>query len=292
MSIFLELAALLAIFFLIITLVGAGILLVGIILDVIWGVKKKKNQKVNTVHKVFAILLTVVGFLVAIGPFALLGITRIAGTYYQSYRVSDLSEDEIVYSDSYGNSFREGFTLNGKHYVPLFGLHIPLSVSMRDEYLTDKVGAAVNNEGLSRFIYKVDSLVDKDILYIDNGSDLIYAEEAAAEEIFEYYRNEAPLYCLARYENNSHRVTINDIDYDHARQIRDMLLENGVSTAPENTLISDQRGYIEFISTDNLSNFSLYYRLGPAGLMIEYDGNHLMVEGDDYDYIMELINAE
>ncbi len=295
MSIFLELAAFFAIAFLVITLIGVGILIIGIVLDIIWGVRKKKQQKVHAVLKVFAVLLTVVGFLVAICPVSVLGIAQIAGKQYQRYRISDLSEDDLVHvdsiSDNFGN-FSDGFTLHGKHYIPLIGLHSPTNITYRDGFRTDKVGAVVDDNGISSFIYRVDNLTDMDILNIENSSDLLYAEEDQAEQIIEYYWNEAPLYAQTRCENNQHRVTIGEIDSVRARQIRDMILENGIDTEPENAPIADQKGYIYFLSTDDLSQYFFYYRLGSEGLMIKYDDKYMMLEGEDADYIMELIGAE
>ncbi|MBP5261391.1 MAG: hypothetical protein J6Z43_04595 [Clostridiales bacterium] len=292
MSIFLELAAFFAIAFLVITLIGVGILIIGIVLDIIWGVRKKKQQKVHAVLKVFAVLLTVVGFLVAVGPVSVLGIAQITGKQYQRYRIADLSEDDLVHVDSIYDNFSDGFTLHGKHYIPLIGLHTPTSISYRDEFRTDKVGAVVDDNGVSNYIYRVDNLADMDILNIENSSDILYAEEVQAEQIIEYYWNEAPLYAQTCYENNSHRVTIGEIDSVRVRQIRDMILENGTGTMPENTPIADQKGYIDFRSNDNLSQCSFYYRLGSEGLMIKYDDKYMMLEGEDADYIMELIGAE
>ena len=61
------------VFFLVVA-IGLFSLIVGIVLDIIWGVRKKKEKKVYAAHKVFAVILTVIGVVLGIVPVAFVGI--------------------------------------------------------------------------------------------------------------------------------------------------------------------------------------------------------------------------
>ena len=98
--------------FVIITVVGLVILLTGMILDIIWGVRKKKQKKVNVVHKIFAVLLTVLGIIAGIGPLALLGI-GIASSKISDYsEIAQFDKSDRVYIDDCQDIYDSGFDFN------------------------------------------------------------------------------------------------------------------------------------------------------------------------------------
>ena len=268
----------------VIILIGFGLLLIGIILDIIWGVRQHKEKKVYVVHKVFAVILTVVGALAGIGPIAGIGFLTLKEKAEVRAEISDLAEEDLVRVSDLDNVYQE-FDFKGVHYVCVEEMS---AQTAHDNFVMDKVGAFVMDNGGHRRIYSIRNTLGITILTIERSSN-VFVERSNIDRMFEYYEKEAPLYSEAMPMDADHSYTTENIDSARARKIRDLISEKGMRFSRDDYDHTDTQGYIIFYSTDDMSCFDFHYYKTSEGLFVSYADYGLIVDKDDADYIMSLL---
>lgn len=278
----------LVLLFIVITVIGLILLIPGIILDVRWIIKKRKKRDVKTVHKVFAIILTIFGVLMAIGPSASIGVLLARYEIMEQKEISDLSESDRVYVDDMHEVFSDGFDFHGKHYILAKDLKMTIS---HDNYNGNKTGAIIlQNDNSHKLVYSVDNLAGVDILYIETYGGL-YVNENEIDEVVDYYRNDAPLRAYISNLSSPRGIDVDDIDSERVRQIAGRIFQIGSDTNPNKEDISGKnKGTIAFFSTDSIYMFMLDYQQTSDGIVISMDGKYLLLSGEDAEYVSQLIN--
>ncbi len=272
--------------FIVIVLVGLFLLLVGIILDITWGSMKKKGRKVHAVHKVFAILLTVIGALAGIGPLAVVGVAVAADKFNEWAEISDLGDEDRVYIGSFDKIYSDGFDYRGEHYIKVEEMH-PQSV--HDRFIKDKIGAIIADNGEHRLIYDVHNTVGATILFVEYSSG-IFVQESEAGRIIEYYDKEAPYYCEVSTSYSEPSVTVEDIDSERVREIRDLIYTTGGPDHYQDEENSDLEGYLLFYTTDDLACDDISFKQTSDGLIASFKGEYLILEGEDEEFIRDIIS--
>ena len=276
--------------FLIVVIVGIIILLIGIILDIIWGVRKHKEKKIPVVLKVFAILLTIWGVAQGIGPLAFIGCMSLKAKLDYKGEISDLPNESIIQIQDEESFLKNGFDLNGVHYVGSLDsqkqvLH---PQSSHKNFKCSKIGAAVYKNGKHLVIEKLENDLDANIVNLGTTYDP-YMEESQIDTINDYYINRAPLYCeVSDTSDYSTIKTIEVIDADKVRAIRDYVSENGSPYKPCDVDESDD-GYMIFYSFDDLFYIDFNYKETDKGMCIEYLGDYAYIPDDYASYIRSLV---
>lgn len=280
--------AVLVLLFIIISLVGLVFLIIGIVLDVTWSKKNRKQQTVSKVHKVFAVILTVLGILMGIGPSASLGVLYASQEIKEQNEISDLSESDLVYVDNI-EEITDGFIFHGERYVRATELH---SATSYDSFTQNKVGAIVlRSDNSHRLLYRVDNLLNTDMLYAENGS-RVYVKETELDNVINYYRNNAPLRASVGHMDSPQFTRVEKIDSARIRRIIETIAMEGSDTNPNSDIVAVvDRGHISFFSNDDIDKFTVDYKITSNGIILSMDGKYLVLEAEDSDYIMELINA-
>lgn len=275
--------------FIIISVIGLILLIAGVVLDVRWIINNRNQREVKTVHKVFAVILTISGVLMGIGPSAALGIVYLRQSIMDQNEIRNLPESDLVYVDNRDDLYADGFDYHGEHYV--FARELISSTSY-DSFTEKSVGAVIiRSDNSHRMIYGVDNLMDADIMYVEDCSK-VCVKEMDVESIYDYYQNEAPLFAIIG-NGTTNRVThVDNIDAPQIRQIVKCIILYGSDTNPVDEVVpSEQRGRISFYSTDRMHMFMLNYTITSEGIVMSYDGKYYLLEGNETDYIMQLINS-
>ncbi|MBO4863692.1 MAG: hypothetical protein J5517_04965 [Eubacterium sp.] len=278
-------AMILATGFIIIVVLGLAVLLLGIILDIIWGVRKKQEKKVPVVLKVFALLLTIIGVVQGIGPLAAVGIMQLKSKMEYRSEISDLPDDCIVHLKDYDDMGNE-FDFRGVHYISAsnFSNNIIVPWEDPDIYKTTKIGAFVFDNGKHYIINKIEN--DLDVNILDLG--LIYDPYVPQDEYYnltDYYKNEAPLCCKVWKDTAEEMKEIYAVDSDKVRAIRDYLEENG----QRNSSMGADYGYLYFYSNDSVYYFEIQYAETEDGLVARYNDHTALLSSDDAKYIRSLL---
>lgn len=279
----------LVLLFVIVSLIGIILLIVGVVLDVKWNRSKRKHIKVSKVHKIFAIILTSAGVLMGIGPSAFLGILYVRQGILEQRELFDLSDADYVYVDSIQDISANGFDFHGEHYVR--ALELVSSIS-NDNYMGNKVGAIIfRADNSHRLVYSVANLNDVDILYIESFGAL-YVKENEMDVVIDYYLNDAPLYASICNMTSPAYTQVDDIDSERVRQIVNRIDQTGSDTNPNTEVLPDtDRGRITFFSTDRIYMFMVDYRLTSDGIVLSWNGKYMLLDGEDAEYVNELINV-
>ncbi|MBP5262109.1 MAG: hypothetical protein J6Z43_08295 [Clostridiales bacterium] len=270
--------------FVVVVIVGLFIMLIGIILDIIWGVMDHKQKKVHVVHKIFAILLTVLGALVALGPIAIVGAASLSDKLAKKAELADLADEDIVHMEDCQDIYEDGLDFHGEHYIQYDELHPQPS---HDRFSMTKVGAIIGGDGSQRIISRVDNLLGLDLLRVEYSSGLFIKSEDI-DGLLEYYETEAPLYCeVSRYGYED--VTIDDIDSAYFREIRDYIVQSGHPFYNDSDERGNIHGYIIFYSTDDMHADDIDFDVNDNGLVVTVGSKCAVLEGEYKDYIMNLI---
>ena len=270
-----------------ITICGLFLLLIGIILDVIWGVKKKKKKKVNIVLKIFAIFLTVVGLLVAVGPISIVGLMSLSSKIADQKEINQFDDTAQVYLDNVQDIYDKGFDFEGVHYVRCDDIHPQTS---HDNYVKEECGVIVDGNK-HRIIYRVHNTLGINIFDVEYSSGLFVAE-SDIPKLIDYYENEAPLYVeITEYGTDHSKRAITDIDSERVREIRDRISTEGSNRSYSNPDIQNADGYMIFYATDDLSCFDITYIMKSDGIMLGIGMYYIRLTSDDPDaaYIISLI---
>ena len=276
------------VFFLVVA-IGLFSLIVGIVLDIIWGVRKKKEKKVYAAHKVFAVIFTVIGVALGIVPVAFVGIVAGIDKYNDYAEIKDFTDEERVYaSDS--SMVSEAFDFKGDHYVRVYDIHPQPS---HDNFKETPVGAIIyeNNSGTGdhSLIYSVDNVMGIMILDLEYTSDL-FIKESEVDRFVEYYTNEVPLYCQVNsYNSDNYGNVINDVDSDRVRELRDRIEQSGRPVYDYD--YDNSLGYLLFYAVDDIGciDFSCFETDG--GLMVTSLGRGMIVEGEDEAFIRSFFDS-
>lgn len=268
--------------------VGTGlfILLIGIILDIIWRVRKKKEKNVPTALKVFAILLTILGTLQGIVPLILFVGTGISSKIKYRSEVSSLPKDSIIYMDDYSD-IEDQFDFKGKH---LIGVNykpnnILTPAEDNEDFKTETAGAIIFDNGKHYLIKKIRNDTNADIYKLGLIYDP-YVPEDEYDELTDYYLNKAPLYCKYNKTPADELKTIDNIDSERIRSIRDYVINNegGYDSSNDNSF----DGYLYFYSKDTVYYINLNYYESDKGLVVEYNGKYAVVSDEDAAYLKSL----
>ena len=267
-----------------ITIVGIVILITGIILDVIWGVRKKKKKKVSIPLKVFAILATVLGILVAGGPAAAVGLMSLGFKIADHQEIAEFDKEELVHVDDFQDIYEDGIYFKGDHYVMAEDLK---PQKAHDNFYKEKAGAVVDGNDKHRIIYTVNNLMGITILDIEHSSG-VFVKDNDVEKVVEYYEKEAPLYCeiTPRYELG--RV-VRNVDSARIREYRDRILADG--TAYSGELSKTRAGSMLFYSEDDMCCIDFSYSLIGDGVRLFIGKNYIDLDEDDSAFILTIIDS-
>ncbi len=261
---------------------GLFILLLGIIFDIRWKLKARKQESVSKVFKGFAIVLTVWGIIQGIGPIAVVGALSLQDKMKHRAEISDLPDDSIIYLHD-ANGIDDSFDFKGVHFVSDSELHPQVS---HKNHKTQKVGAIVLDSGDHYIIDKIENGLDADIFQTGTIYDP-YVPEAKLSEINDYYHNKAPLYCeVIKDFESSEDICIEDIDSDRIRKIRDSILTPGLKSYSD---INSYDAYLFFYPFDDMECIDFSCKETDQGFVVEYLGDAKIIPEDDADYLRSLI---
>ena len=270
--------------YIVIIIVGLFILTIGIVLDIIWGVRKKKQKKVHAVLKVFAVILTVLGIIVGIGPIALVAGMSLDAKLEHKAEVSDLAPEDCIEIEDIGEvSENNGFDFRGKHYRRAEELH---AITTQDRFSSHKVGAFIQPNDAHYLIYEVDSLADSSILYGDRMTG-VFVESDKYDETIDYYLNEAPFYASVSRNDDDAYFDVDGIDSERARKIVELVKDKG-SRYGEYL----NGGYIIFYTLDDLYYIDLHFEQKEEGLEVSSGNYQMILDDDDAEFILSIVNGD
>lgn len=272
--------------FLVVVLVGLGILLIGIALDIIWGVMKHKQKKVHAVHKVFAVLLTIIGAIAGIGPLAAVGIMKVTDDIKERAEISDMPEENFVYVDNFSDIY-DGFDYHGAHYVELDDYDIYPQRS-HENFKEEPVGAVIEDSGDHRLIYSVENLLGLEILDIEYSK--VFVDESKVDEIVDYYSNKAQYYCQVNRSDKDFSFDVEDIDSGRVREIRSLVREQGMAYLPDGLEYSDSDGYMLFYSIDDMVCEDFTWWETDDGLLLASGARYLYLDDGDAGFIRSIVD--
>lgn len=269
--------------FIIVVVIGLAILLLGVILDIIWGVRKKKEENVPVVLKVFALLFTIWGVLQGIGPLAIVAGMSIKSKLDYRHEVSSLPKDSVIHLKEY-EDLDNGFDYKGKHFEGIHYKRNDFNSYKGDEHFkTTKEGAIVFDNGKHYLIEKVENNRDSDI-YILGLVDDPYIAVDEVDDIIDYYRNEAAYICDVSEDFNEENTTVYTVDSDKVRAIRDYVEAEGRPYGPKESEIKD-RFYLYFYSEDAMYYISFSCMETADGLVVEDYGDYALLSDSDAAYL-------
>ena len=274
-----------------IVLMGIALLIIGIILGIIWLVKKKRKEdgtlkKGTVVLGVFSIIFLVAGLCTAVIPTVLIkGLGAVKLARYNK-EISQFSDDEIAYVDHFLD-IDEGFEYKGVHYA-----------ACPDDIMVPRgekaeVGAVVFENGSHYMLYKVDFDYGEDLVCTEGG---VFCPESEMDDFLNYYRNEAPLYGKVAYydEQIYFNIESDKLDSQMIRDIRDYVTENGSNEHDEldEEFADADKTHIDFYSTDNAIWISMSFRIKDGSVDCSYDKSYAKLPKEYAEYIMEIAKKE
>lgn len=273
----------LATFVIIIIILGLIALIIGIILDVVWGVRRKKEKKVYLVHKIFAIFLTITGALCFFGPILSIVGMKMSNEHKEYLEVADIEEEKLVYvgpNDEYWN----GFDFCGEHFVKVDDIH---PQSSHENFKKEKVGAIMNNYNDGhKLIYNIDNTMGITILTLEQYSG-VYVPESEKDKVVGYYENEAPLYAEVSFDLSESIVDVGEVDSERTRKILNKISESGSPYPEQDYGIApgNNDGYIFFYSADDLICMDIDFLETDKGMAVTYGERGLILDEDEADFI-------
>lgn len=270
---------------LIIIAFGLFILLLGIIFDIRCFIKKRKQESVSKVFKGFAIVFTVWGILQGVGPIVFLGAMNLKGKIDYRAELSDIPKDSIIYIHD-ENGIGDSFDLKGVHYVSDGELHPQVS---HDNFKTTKAGAIVLDDDNHYIIEKIENDLGVEIYQTGTIYDP-YVPEEELDNINEYYKNKAPIYCEVIEDiSKEGRKVIEDVDADRIRKIRDSV-EGGELKSPKDSDKDYKNTYLIFYSFDDIYCMDFSCKETEQGFVVEYLGDEKIITEEDAEYLKSIIN--
>ena len=193
--------------------IGFVLLAAGIVLDIVWKKRSKAEKKVYLVHKIFAVLLTVLGVIGFVGPLAWLGIYKIKESVERSNTLAQVP----VKIEAGADWIETGITVNGVKYEYINLINVP--ADMKDD-MSKAVCAVMLPDDTFDVVYKLDNEMNADIIY---HSSFAFAPESEVDAIRNYYENEAAMtVVIARFagEDNNLSEEVTDITREQFMEIK------------------------------------------------------------------------
>ena len=267
---------------LVVIAIGFGLLFIGIILDIICAVRKHKQKKNPVILKVFAILLTILGIVQGIGPIVAMWVMFVISQNKYRNEIADIPEENLIHIDSIDECI-DSFDFEGVHYVSNDDLHPQIS---KENFKTEKAGAFIADNESHYIIEKIINDQNFNIVQVERFSH-VYVEQSKVQNVLDYYENESPLYCDINEYDTDKIKTVEKIDSDRIRKIRDYISENRISKF--NTSDEGNDGYMIFYSFDDVYFIDFDYKETKEGLVLQYKGDSALITGEDAEYIKGLI---
>lgn len=164
--------------FLIGAIIGFIFLVIGIILDIVCIVKKKKQEKSNKILVVFAVIFNIIGVLLFVLPVGGIIFVSKMSVWKGEQRLENAQYK--VYVDD--NEWRNGFEYKGMNLVSLDFVQAP-----KKEMLTEEGVVIRENGGEPLYISYVDNEGGFEIYDIERITDSTYCDSKQYEDIYEYY---------------------------------------------------------------------------------------------------------
>ncbi len=223
-----------------VTLTGLLILIAGIILIIVWKVKKRRERPVKKTHKILAVVFTVWGAVQFGVPVLLFAGYNI---YEDAPRAAEIAEADEKINVEYDWDRNAGITVGGVDYVPA-------------DFLNGKDGgekkaALVYPDGDADFIYTVENENDYDMVRFYSE---VFVPKEQIDEIRDYYTREAPIYVTISFSDGHDELNDVKVDFDRSMLERlSALYDSGISGIVEyRTDDVQQRFYITGETSDGL----------------------------------------
>ena len=267
-----------------ITIVGLVILITGIILDIVWGVKKKKKKKVNIALKICAIFTTVLGIIVACGPAATVGLMSLGFKVADHQEIAEFDKEELVHVDDFQDIYEDGIYFQGDHYVMAEDLK---PQKAHDNFSKEKAGAVVDGRDKHRIIYTVNNLMGITMLDIEYSSG-VFVKDNDVEKVVEYYEKEAPFYCEVTPRSELGK-TVRNFDSSRIREFRDRINAEGIVYPGE--VYKTRSGSMIFYSEDDMCYIDFSYILIGDGVRLCMGKNYIDLDADDSAFILSIVDS-
>ena len=190
----------------IVLVVGFILFAAGVILDILWGVKAKQGKKVALVHKIFAVLLSILGVIGFIVPLVMLAKGSSDAKQIEESQIADIDERYHASSSEF-----DTIEYQGAEYKYL---EILSAGTEADSDTPVMVVIDPNN-----IVYNVFSVTGPNgtVILEVPGFEGLFVPADKYDEIRNYYLNEAPLNATLNYFNEDYDLIelpldINDAD--------------------------------------------------------------------------------
>ena len=273
--------------FIAVALIGLAILFIGIILDVICAVRKKKQKKVPKALKISGIVVTVLGALIFALPTGTVAYLMISSKIQEHAEIADFDGQHRVHLDSIYN-LEDGFEFGGAFYVQVTDIHPQRS---HENFKTEPVGAIIGKDDRHRLLYSVDNTLGITILTAEYANG-VFVEENNVSKMLNYYETDAPLYCeVVPDPAYSSKKTVENINSSRVRQLRDLIETNGHTYSYGNSKFGQKDGYLYFYSTDDMCCIDFQYIQSDDGLILFYLGSYYVLDDSDSEFILSIANS-
>lgn len=189
-----------------IVLIGLVVFLIAVVMDMIWIVRSARKKKTHIAIKIFAVVMSIIGFVLFVLPVGFFLITGKLSEIAAEREVKSI-ENKIYLDDLEDKEFYDDFDFNGMNLINIDFLH-----AVDDEKLSME-GALVLGDNRYYPICAVENEGDFDI-YVLEGTGLKYCEENQLQAIFDYYHNEAELTATISFIDDDHYSHKYECDFD------------------------------------------------------------------------------
>lgn len=260
-------------------------LVIGVLLGVFWGLKKKSGKKIKVVHKVFTIICSISGFVFFVVPVAIFAIGMIVKSVEKK---ADLSKFDTKIEIERASDFVDGFEVDGVNYVPADFLS---SVSKSGE----RFCAFVYSNGDYESCYSFAGDSEYEILYIEHYSGT-YVREDEYDEVFKYYMEESPIEVTVYItEDETTHFIADDFDRDTLFELQsyyssDINFECDVDDI-------DFSFYLIGYSPDHAYSISVNFDVVDGQIVLSHvtGGGHMrghLVEEENSEYLISIIEDQ
>ena len=273
--------------FIAVAVIGLVILLIGILLDVICAVRKKKQKKVPKALKISGIVVTVIGALIFALPVGTITYLLISTRIHEHAEIAGFDNQHRVHLDSI-YSLEDGFELDGAFYVQVTDIHPQRT---HENFITEPFGTIIGNDNRHRILYSVDNSMGITILTAEYANG-VFVEKENVDKMLSYYENDAPLYCEVVPDSTySSKNIVKDVDSARVRQLRDLVESNGHTYSYGDNKFGEKDGYLYFYSTDDMCCIDFKYSQSDDGLILFYLGNYYVLDDSDSEFILSIANS-
>lgn len=241
---------------LIIVVIGLINFLLGGLLDFIWIIRAIRKKKTHIIYKVFAIGISIAGFVMFVLPVAFVSLIGDLSER-ETQRHFDKTENKVYLEEN--QELGDGFMYKGKQLVRLEGMQSP-----KKEKLTED-GVIVPAQGAPIYFSKVANEGDFAIYYFDRYG-YLFCYEDELDRIQKYYHDPAHMKTKVSFSvNDETKDKMVDIPGDIVRKIRNVYdnhTEEGECSGNVDefeslctiSAFSDDKLYYELVSLDVYQN--------------------------------------